>query len=136
AFFDFIKNAYWAYHPANNLVIPSAPEPLVPAGMKSGNGKDPRWVAFDISHTPNTAFFPYLLTDDPYYLEETQALATLAVGYTNFHAELEKLPGLVYPGEVRSFAWSIRNVFLASAASPATPPAWLLPKSYFDACLS
>jgi hypothetical protein len=136
AFIDILKNAYWAYLSTDRLAIPKAPPPPVPPGMKSGNNNDPRWIGFEVSHTPCFAFIPYLLTDDPYFLEETQAFATLAVAYSNYHAEVQKLPGLVYPGEVRSFAWSIRAVFHGAFASPAAPPSWLLSKSYFERCLS
>lgn len=134
AFIDVLKNAYLAYRSGDGQrnTIPNAPTPPLPPGMKSGNGADPRWIAFEVSHTPCLAFIPYLLTDDPYFLEETQALATLAVAYSNYHAKVQRLPGLVYPGEVRSFAWSIRAVFHAAFASPGLPPSWLLPKSYFE----
>jgi hypothetical protein len=137
AFIDVLKNAYWAYLSGDiRNTIPKAPRPPLPPGMKSGNGADPRWIGFEVAHTPCLAFVPYLLTDDPYFLEETQALATLAVAISNYHAQLQKLPGLVYPGEVRSFAWSIRAVFHAAFASLPAPPSWLLPKSYFERCLS
>ena len=138
AFFDVLKNTYWAYRSGDGQrnTIPNTPRPPLPPGLKSGNGADPRWISFDVAHTPCLAFIPYLLTDDPYFLEETQALATLAVAFSNYHAEVQNLPGLVYPGEVRSFAWSIRAVFHAAFASPKTPPSWLLPKAYFERCLS
>jgi len=36
-----------------------------------------------------------------------------------------------YTGEQRTLGWGIRNLACAFAMSPATPPRWLLPQSYY-----
>jgi hypothetical protein len=85
-------------------------------------------IAVDSGHTPQLTYVPFLLTGDPYYLEETQFEATFeAIG---------QLPGPTGSGHFRGagryFAWPLRNALFAWAATPSAVPSWLLPKNYFD----
>src|SRR5262249_29631968 len=44
---------------------------------------------------------------------------------TNYHTEVENLPGLVNPGESRGTAWGTLHVAMAVWATPASTPNWL-----------
>jgi hypothetical protein len=106
------------------------------------------------NHMPEVAYVPYLLTGDPYYLEEKQ----FAVGYhliwNRDHRDLGWLlnqadpgsPGAPNPGAVipmfpsyefepRGFGWAIRDTSQAMVAIPASVPGWLQPKSYHQSIL-
>jgi hypothetical protein len=109
--------------------IPDAPAPR----DASGN-LDPRFFHMDAAHWPSLCSVPYLLTDDPYYLEEVQALATFDIAIAGYHRYAQQLKGLVYPGETRATAWGLRDVAQAALVSPET--SWLLPKSYWLANLA
>jgi len=101
----------------------------------SGNGADPyikrtsctvdgMKMAYDTGHSPAQAYLPFLLTGDPYYLEEVQ-----------FQANMDFLmdpPQSRYRKVGRYLAWSMRNTLYALAATPENVPDWLLPKSYWQ----
>ena len=48
-------------------------------------------------HFPSVAYVPWLLTDDPYFLEGAQATALFGVIENNYNRINEKLPGLCLP---------------------------------------
>jgi hypothetical protein len=97
---------------------------------------DQRYFRVEQSHTPSPAYLPYLLTDDPYFLEEMEGLATMAICRSTYHRDLFKRPGLVYLGETRAFAWSIRAVFQLAAVASERPPRWLKARAYWRRCLA
>lgn len=111
-------------------VIPAPPVPRV------NGAPDPRYFRIETGHTPGLAYLPYMLTDDPYYLEELQALGTLGIGFEAYHRQIRKLPGLADPGQTRGYAWSMRSLFQLGVVSPEKPPSWLLPKSYWRKCIA
>jgi hypothetical protein len=112
---------------------PVIPNPDAPRD----NGKqDRRFFLVETSHTPALAYLPFLLTDDPYYLEELQALGSLAIGFSAWFRKLYHLPGLASPHQTRSFAWSMRSLFQLGVVSPEKPPRWLLPRSYWRTCIA
>ncbi|MGE4064057.1 MAG: hypothetical protein AB7E79_11885 [Rhodospirillaceae bacterium] len=81
-------------------------------------------VTVDSAHQPALAYLPYLLTGDPYHLEDLQFQATwnwgsLPVGYR------PSIP------QARAFAWSTRTLAQCVKVTPATTPSWLLPQSYW-----
>jgi len=112
-------------------IIPRPPKPKTDAGKD-----DPRYMDVETSHTPALAYVPYLLTDDPYLLEEQQALGTLAMGFTGQDRGTYKLPGLVTVNQTRGFAWSIRSLFQLGVMQPAQLPSWLLPTNYWKKCVA
>ncbi len=81
------------------------------------------------AHDPALSYVPYLLTGDPYFLEELQFQGTQALGWTAYH----RSSGLqvVDPGQTRGEAWSLRTIFQLARVSPDVPPKWLLPRSYW-----
>ena len=107
----------------------------------------PSMFTDDICHWPLTAYLPFLMTDDPFLLEEVQASADFAIWADNtsrplFNAAFgTTLQGIVngYHQSERCSAWAIRNIMVARMAMSTysgTPPAWLLPLSYWDQVVS
>lgn len=84
----------------------------------------------DTSHDPALNFVPFLLTEDPFHLEELQFQGNQTLGYTSYHRSENKLQ-IVYPGETRSFAWSMRTMFQLAKVTPETTPKWLQPRRYW-----
>jgi hypothetical protein len=80
------------------------------------------------SHDPALNYVPYLLTGDPYYLEELQFQGNQLLGATNYYRG--KLQS-VYPGETRSYAWSMRTMFQLAKVTPVAVPHWLKPRAYW-----
>ena len=86
-------------------------------------------VNVDSAHVPALAYLPYLLTGDPYHLEDMQFAANWPRGW---HP-----PGSRFAiDQTRAFAWSTRDLACAAKVTPANVPRWLLPKAYFEKLLS
>jgi hypothetical protein len=102
---------------------------------RSDVAADPGFVAFDLAHYYPCANMPWLLTDDPFFLEELQFGINVRILADRAPRIEQKLGGLMYPGETRSFAWGLRDLSLAAATTPANVPSWLQPRSYWKACL-
>ena len=96
---------------------------------------NPSFVAVETAHFYPCANLPWLLTDDPFFLEELQFGCNWQVLYDQYHRTVQGLQGLVYPGQTRSFAWGMRDLFLLAASCPTTVPPWLRPKSYWRSCV-
>jgi hypothetical protein len=89
----------------------------------------PTPIALDSAHMPALSYVPYLLTGDPYHLEELQFQANWNWG---------SLPSQFRPGipQVSALAWSLRTLAQCARITPATVPSWLMPQSYWYAQLS
>lgn len=71
----------------------------------------------DMSHQPNFAYLPYLVTGDHYYLEELQFWAMYNVlSYNPNYREHEK--GILQSNQVRGQAWVLRSLAEAAYISP------------------
>lgn len=81
-------------------------------------------------HDPALNYLPYLLTEDPYHLEELQFQGNQTLGWMSYHRSQNQLQ-IVYPGEARSYAWSIRTMFQLATVTPETTPQWLLPRAHW-----
>jgi hypothetical protein len=124
--FDNQANPYYSLlAAAGPPLIPNAPLPPVPPGQVSGNNVDARFMNPEAAHNYPLVYVPYLFTDDPYYLEELQAMALWHIVVSSYHSSKEKLPGLAYPGETRATAWGLRSVAQAALVTPATTPSWI-----------
>lgn len=86
-------------------------------------------VTLDSAHQPALAFVPFVLTDDPYFLEEIQFQATWNWG---------ALPAGFRPSGAQSriIAWNLRTLAQAARMTPTVVPQWLLPNSYWVQKLS
>ena len=96
----------------------------------------PEWFVTNLAHFPSLGFVPWLLTDDPFFLEEEQFASNYGMIEGNYHNLNEKLPGLCGPSQTRGWAWGMRNLFRMAAFAPEQPPAWLAPRSYWRACVA
>jgi hypothetical protein len=121
-----------AASPEGKPALPTAPPPRV-SGTRS---VDRRYILYESSHSPAAAFLPFVLTDDPYFLEELEAQGTFPIAVSNWHRVRHHLPGLVYPGETRSFAWSMRSLFQLGMVAPERPPRWLKSRAYWRRCIA
>lgn len=91
---------------------------------------------YELAHQPAASYLPYLLTDDPYYLEALQFQANWVCGGS--------VPGYrgngkcLFPeGQTRSYAWGVRDIMYAFRASPTTAnnADWFLPRTYYSTIL-
>nr|WP_314547497.1 hypothetical protein [uncultured Massilia sp.] len=71
----------------------------------------------DVSHQPNFAYLPYLLTGDYYYLEELLFWANNDV-YSSNPGYRENVKGLLSPEQVRGQAWGLRTLGEAAYITP------------------
>ena len=83
-------------------------------------------IELDVAHQPQLAAIPFLMTGDPYYLEELQFAATY-----NLLSGPRTAPAQWGSGQVRAYAWSLRTLALAAALTPEDAPSWLLPRAYW-----
>jgi hypothetical protein len=81
-------------------------------------------VKIDSAHQPALSYVPYLLTGDPYHLEDLQFMVNWNLG------SLVPQYRLSIP-QSRAFAWNLRTLAQAARVTPDTVPSWLLPKHYF-----
>lgn len=79
-------------------------------------------------HDPALNYVPYLLTGDPYFLEELQFQGTQALGNTNYNRGKRQI---LIPGETRAFAWSLRTILQLARVTPNSVPVWLKPRAYW-----
>jgi hypothetical protein len=106
--FRTYPNATWYSASAGSPYIASASTP----------------VTIDSAHQPALSYLPYLLTGDPYHLEDLQFQATWNWG---------ALPPQYRPSipQPRAWAWSVRTLAQCARITPASTPAWLLPQTYW-----
>jgi hypothetical protein len=81
-------------------------------------------IGIDSAHQPALAYLPYVLTDDPYHLEDLQFAA-------NFNRGSLPPPYRLSIPQPRAFAWSLRTLAQAAKVTPERVPRWLLPADYF-----
>ena len=103
----------------------------------NGTGHADPWVAPkapikpERAHYPSLAYVPFLLTGDPYYLEEVQFTAQYHL--LEYNTQLRRREqGLLAAEQTRGYAWGMRSLFQAALATPDKVPPWLLPRSYFS----
>ncbi len=85
-------------------------------------------VSLDSAHMPALVYLPYLLTGDPYHLEDLQFQANWSWGWYN-PAYRPTIP------QARQFAWDLRTLAQVTKMTPATTPGWLLPRAHWAARL-
>lgn len=112
----FVYSHASTYDPYNG-----SPDPYIPL---YGSGGD---ITCDIAHEPDLAYVPFLLTGDPYAIEELQFAATFNVVCQPATARCYN-----YYGALRAHAWGLRTMARCCIVTPDNVPQWLLPKSYFQ----
>ena len=124
------------------------PTVVVPSGGGTGE-----WT-LEINHLPSLSYVPYILTGDPFYLENHQFAANWIIADNTYHrydgfvvnyadpnspnapnpgAAIPLLPS--YRRQTRGLAWGLRDFGMFYLATPSSIPGWLLPKSYAKSVL-
>jgi hypothetical protein len=103
----------------------------ITATLVSGSFRASSGIYTDAAHEPAGSYLPFLLTGDPYFLENLHCQVMYAFlearGYANAW-----FPGAI---QVRSMAWNLRSIYQAAAVTPAQTPPWLMPKAAMEAAL-
>ena len=86
-------------------------------------------VKLDSAHMPGLPYLPYLLTGDPYHLEDLQFQANWNWGWYN-PTYRPSIP------QARQFAWNLRTLAQVTKVTPATVPSWLLPQAHWNTQLA
>ena len=155
---DFIANPNfgWFYgHVGDTIAAPYATIDFPVVYVPSSKGTPPsggltEWGIADLNHIPALSFIPYLVTGDPFYLENLQYKLSWLIGSNCYH----RASGWVYNSpdvsnllstarfdqaiplsgvEGRQRAWGIRDIAQCIIATPASVPSWLRPRSYYQA---
>lgn len=87
-------------------------------------------IYLDSAHQPAVSYLPFLLTGDPYHLENLQRQAVFII-MENPSAPVRSY-GVLQP---RATGWSARTLAAVTRVSPENPPSWLLPRSIFHQAL-
>lgn len=113
-------------YPKASMYDDQNPSPFLPRDWLLNDTLNP-----DAAHEPALAYLPFLLTGDPYFLEELH----FAVNFNILSQPWSARTFNIYFA-VRAHAWSLRSVAQAARVTPDILPAWFLPKSYFVRHLS
>jgi len=105
-----------------------SPDPFWPTDWKLSpdNGDRVATIQLDTAHMPAVSYLPWILTGDPYYLEELQAQVTFDIIAQPWNGREFNIWFAI-----RAHAWALRSVAQAALTTPEITPSWLLPKSYF-----
>lgn len=93
----------------------------------------PEYMALAYSHWFPCANMAWLLTDDPFMLEELQFGVNWRLFWSSWTRINVGLGGLIDPSQVRSTAWALRDQFLLACSTPSSTPKWLRPRSTWKA---
>jgi hypothetical protein len=85
-------------------------------------------VTLDVAHEPDLCYVPYLLTGDPYYLEELQFAATYNVLASNPQSRGSYCIGFA----TRAHAWALRTLAHCARVTPDDAPAWVQSRAYWQ----
>jgi hypothetical protein len=86
-------------------------------------------ITLDVAHEPPLAYLPFLLTGDPYYLEELQFAATYNVLASNGAARGSFCLGFA----LRGHAWALRVLAQCAKVTPDDAPAgWFQSRAYWQ----
>lgn len=107
--------------------------PNYPAGTTDPNPWNVRDISGFCEHPTSPFYLPFLLTDDPYFLESLQFNANALVTAQGWQKATPTAPLLFGLGSARGTAWLHRESLYAEAATKLAKsvPSWLLPASYF-----
>jgi hypothetical protein len=103
------------------------------ATMYSPNGADPYIknppspITLDTAHEGSFAYVPFVLTGNPYALEEMQFYCTYNVVMLPPSARNKFNLG----NAVRAVAWTLRALAHCATVTPLDVPSWLKPRSFF-----
>jgi hypothetical protein len=87
-------------------------------------------IYLDTAHQPACSYLPFLLTGDPYHLENLQRQTVMCI--MESPSSIVRGYGVIQP---RATGWSSRTLAACAKVSPENPPPWLLPRSLFHRAL-
>jgi hypothetical protein len=101
-------------------------------------------------HSPQAWYLPWVITEDPYYIEGAQFHETFALqadiyykentignlagdatGASGINGAFTLPPSNPGTGEERGGAWCVKNIASCYKMSPSSPPSWLLSSGYW-----
>jgi hypothetical protein len=98
----------------------------VVAAITEGTYTPGSGITLDTAHMPACSYLPFLLTGDPYHLENLQRQVSFII-MENPSAPVRSY-GVAQP---RACGWSARTLAACAKVSPEDPPSWLLPRSIY-----
>lgn len=107
-------------YPRGTLYGPNAGQPFIPHAQTP--------ISPDAAHQPALSYLPFLLTGDPYHLEQLQLTATWDVMWRPWDYRYRTT-------QIRGDAWSLRTWAQAAKATPPNVPKWMLPQAYWQKLL-
>lgn len=96
-------------------------------------GDHAQYTVLEYAHWYPCANMAWLLTDDPFMLEELQFGVNWRLFYSSWARINLRLGGLIDPSQVRSTAWALRDQFLLACSTPESTPRWLQPRAAWQA---
>lgn len=87
--------------------------------------------ALDRAHQPSLFQLSWLMTGDPFYLEEMQFANSFNTLSKPWDRTADNLADLT-KDQVRGVAWNLRTMIGLRMTTPVSVPGWLLPRSYFE----
>lgn len=124
------KNANWYWDPRNPTWIK---RDLQDWQFPAGQTRTP-WQP-DWAHYPDLSYVPFLLTGDPYFLEEMQYTFIFKLGALGPAPKNAVGIPLIQENQQRGYAWALRDLFELVKSMPAAVPSWLVPKANFQTML-
>jgi len=115
-------------HPKASQYNSGSPNPYLPTdwALNPDNGDRVATIQCDAAHFPAVAYLPWLLTGDPYYVEELHAIVLFTIISQPWNGREFNIWFAI-----RAHAWSLRSVMQAAKTTPDVTPDWMLPKSFF-----
>jgi hypothetical protein len=83
---------------------------------------------WDSAHQPALSYLPYLLTGDPYHLEQMQLIASANVLWRPWDYRYRTT-------QIRGEAWAMRHWAQVAKITPANVPKWMLPQAHWQKLL-
>jgi hypothetical protein len=108
-------------YPRLTLYGPQAGNPFIRRAAKTPANAD-------AAHQPALSYLPFLLTGDPYHLEQLQLIASWNVIWRPWDYRYRTT-------QIRGEAWSMRTWAQTAKATPANVPKWLQPQAYWQKLL-
>jgi len=108
-------------YPRGTIYGPNAGQPFIP---RTETPYHP-----DAAHEPALSYLPFLLTGDPYHLEQLQLTATYNVMWLPWDYRYRTT-------QIRGDAWMLRSWAQATKATPANVPKWLMSQAYWQKLLN
>lgn len=85
-------------------------------------------VSVDAAHQPALSYLPFLLTGDPYHLEQLQFASTWNVLWRPWDYRYRTT-------QIRGEAWSLRSWAQVAKVTPVSVPRWMLPQAHWQKLL-